>query len=65
MVQVAVLHGGDGLAAARHGARLVMVVMVVVAVDALSQAIATLDFFLLEKDRRGVLGWIAASGGTR
>ena len=58
---MAVLHGGDGLTAAR----LVMVMMVVVAVDALGQAVATLDFFLLEKDGRGVLGNMAAWGGSR
>ena len=58
VIQVAVLHGGDGLAAAR----LVMVMVVVVAVDTLCQAVATLDFFLLEENWRGVLGNMAAWG---
>lgn len=42
-----------------------MVMMVIVAVDTLGQAVATLNFFLLEKDRRGVLGNMTAWGGSR
>ena len=42
-----------------------MVMMVIVAVDTLGQAVATLDFFLLQEDGRGVLGNMAAWGGSR